>query len=121
MFTKSLIAVAAVAASLTAAAPAQQAQAKVHVDLNLGLYGPGYPGYGYPGYGYPGYYPVIDPYYGGGISCMKGKSIVKWSGFKNVHAFDCSAPVYQYKAWKFGNPYRVRVNMTGDIIGVKAL
>ena len=123
MITKSLIAAAAVAASLTALAPVQQAQAKVNVDINLGFGGGFYPGYGYGyggGYG-GGYYPVVDPYYGGGISCMKGKNIVKWSGFKNVHAIDCGAPVYQYKAWKFGNPYKVRVNMNGNIIGVKKL
>ena len=120
MISKSLIAVAAVAASLTAAAPAQQAQAKVNVDINLGLGGGYYPGY-YPDYGYGGYYPVIDPYYGGGISCNKGKKIVKWAGFNNVSPIDCSAPVYQYKAWKFGNPYRVKVNLSGDIIKVKPL
>ena len=119
MITKSLIAAAAVAASLTALAPVQQAQAKVNVDINLGFGGGVYPGY-YPDYGYGGgYYPVIDPYYGGGISCNKGKKIVKWAGFHNVHAFDCGAPVYQYKAWKFGNPYKVKVNMSGDIIKVK--
>jgi hypothetical protein len=115
MITKSLIAAAAVAASLTALAPVQQAQAKVNVDINLGLGGGFYPGY-YGG----GYYPVYEPYYGG-ISCHKGKNIVKWSGFKNVHAIDCGAPVYQYKAWKFGNPYKVKVNMNGNIIGVKKL
>lgn len=119
MITKSLIAAAAVAASLTALAPVQQAQAKVNVDINLGFGGGFYPGY-YPDYGYGGgYYPVIDPYYGGGISCNKGKKIVKWAGFHNVNAFDCSAPVYQYKAWKFGNAYKVKVNMSGDIIKVK--
>jgi hypothetical protein len=117
MITKSLIAAAAVAVSLTALAPVQQAQAKIHVDLNLGLY----PGYG-GGYG-GGYYPVpvIDPYFGGGISCHKGKNIVKWSGFNNVNAFDCSAPVYQYMGWKFGHKYKVKVSMSGDIIGVKKI
>lgn len=119
MITKSLIAAAAVAASLSALAPVQQAQAKVNVDINLGLGGGFYPGYGY-GYG-GGYYPVIDPYYGGGISCHKGKNIVKWSGFNNVNAFDCSKPVYQYMAWKFGHKYRVKVSMGGDIIGVKKI
>jgi hypothetical protein len=116
MITKSLIAVAAVAASLTAAAPAQQAQAKVHVDINLGL-GGGF----YPGYGYPGYYPVIDPYYGGGISCNKGRKIVNWSGFHNANPFDCGAPVYQYMAWKNGHKYRVKVGMSGNIFGVKKI
>lgn len=119
MITKSLIAAAAVAASLTALAPVQQAQAKVnlHIDLN-GNFGGGY-GYG-GGYG-GGYYPVIDPYYGGGISCHKGKNIVKWSGFHNVNAFDCSKPVYQYRAWKNGHKFRVRVSMNGNIIGVKKI
>lgn len=120
MITKSLIAAAAVAASLTALAPVQQAQAKVNVDINLGFGGGFYPGYGY-GYGYGGgYYPVYEPYYGG-ISCNKGRKIVDWSGFNNVQAFDCSAPVYQYKAWKNGHKYRVKVSMKGNIIGVKKI
>ena len=119
MIIKSLIAAGAVAASLAVLAPVEQAQAKVHVDINLGLVGGYYPGY-YPGYGYGGgYYPVVDPYYGGGISCNKGRKIVKWAGFYNVNPIDCSYPVYQYQAWKFGNPYKV--NMSGDIIKVKPL
>ena len=55
------------------------------------------------------------------FSCYKGKNIVKWSGFNNVHAFDCSAPVYQYKAWKFGHAYKVKVSLNGNIIGVKQI
>ena len=116
MITKSLIAAAAVAVSLTALAPVQQAQAKVNVDINLGLGGGFYPGYGYGG----GYYPVYEPHYGG-ISCNKGRKIVDWSGFNKVSAIDCSAPVYQYKAWKNGHKYRVKVSMNGNIIGVKKL
>ena len=126
MITKSLIAAAAVAASLTALAPVQQAQAKVNVDINLGLGGGFYPGHGHGhgygyGYGYGGgYYPVMHPYYRG-ISCNKGRKIVNWSGFNKVHAFDCSAPVYQYRAWKNGHKYRVKVSMKGNIIGVKKI
>ena len=117
MITKSLIVAAAVAASLTALAPVQQAEAKIKLNLDANIY-LGDPGF-YPGYG-PGYYPVYDePDYYGGISCHKGKKIVKWAGFYNVNPFDCGAPVYQYKAWKFGNPYKVKVNMSGDIIKVK--
>ncbi len=116
MIIKSLIATAAVAASLTVLAPVEKAEARVNVDIHLG-------GGFYPDYGYGGYYPVIDPGYGGGygISCHKGKKIVKWAGFHNVHPVNCSAPVYKYKAWKFGNPYRVKVNIHGDIIQVKPL
>ena len=120
MITKSLIAAAAVAVSLTALAPVQQAQAKVNVDINLGLGGGFYPGYGYgDGYG-DGYYPVYQPNYGG-ISCNKGSKIVDWSGFHNVHAIDCSKPIYQYHARKNGHKFRVKVGMNGNIFGVKKL
>jgi hypothetical protein len=116
MITKSLIAAAAVAVSLTALSPVQQAQAKVNVDINLGLGGGSYPGYGYGG----GYYPVYEPHYGG-ISCNKGRKIVDWSGFPHVKANDCSKPVYQYHAWKTGHKFRDKVGMNGNIFGVKKL
>jgi hypothetical protein len=125
MITKSLIAAGAVIASLATFAPVQQAEAKVHIDVGVGLgvggFYPGYPGYGY-GYGY-GYAPVVDPYYGGGygISCGKGRKIVKWAGFYNVNPMSCGGPVFIYEAWKAGNPYKVKVNMDGDIIKVKPL
>jgi hypothetical protein len=113
MFTKSLIATAAVAAALTAAAPVEQAQAKTNIDIDVYFGG----GYGwYPGY-YPGYYPNKI----WGVSCWGGRQVVKSHGFYNIHAFDCSKPVYQYKAWKFGQPYRVKVNHAGYIISVKHL
>ena len=35
------------------------------------------------------------------------------------NAFDCSAPVYQYTAWKNGHKYRVKVGMSGNIVGVR--
>lgn len=113
MITKSLIAAAAVAASLTALAPVQQAQAGVDIHVNLGA------GY-FPGYGYGGGYPVYQPNYGG-ISCHKGKQIVKWSGFHNVNAFDCSKPVYQYMAWKNGHKFKFKVSMAGNIIYKKKI
>lgn len=120
MISKSLIAAAAVATGLVAAIPAEQAQAKPHFDIHIGVGAPGY----YPGYGYGGY-PVVDPGYGYGggygISCNKGRKIVKWNGFYNVKPVDCSAPVYQYNAWKSGMPYRVRVSTSGHIIKVKPL
>jgi hypothetical protein len=116
MFAKSLIAAAAIAASLATIAPVEQASAKAKINVDIGFgFGGGYgPGYGY-GYGY-------DVGYGyGGVSCWKGKKIVQWSGFHDVYAFDCSAPVYQYKARKFGDWYKVRVNWNGNIVGVKHL
>ena len=119
MFMKSLIAAAAIA-SFATLAPVEQASAKTKIDVDVGI-GFGFGGGYYPGYGY-GY--GVDVGYGGGwggISCHKGKNIVKWAGFHNVSAIDCSAPVYRYNARKFGEWYRVRVNMSGNIISVKHL
>ncbi len=123
MINKSLIAIAAVATTLVAIIPAQQAQAGSNVDFNIdiGFGGGGYGGHG--GYGDGGYYPVYDGGYEeeeySGISCNKGRKVVKWAGFHNVQAYDCSAPVYGYKARKHGKTYKVKVNFHGDIISVK--
>jgi hypothetical protein len=117
MLKKSLIAAAAVAAAFTVAAPVEQASAKTNIDIHLGFggWGPGY------GYGY-GYYPVHRPYRPHwGVSCFTGKRIVRNHGFRNIHAVDCSRPVYQYRAWKFGNPYRVKVGVGGNILSVRPL
>ena len=120
MIAKSLIAAAAVAASLTALAPVQEAQAK-HFNLDVNIYGPGFnPGYGY-GYGYPGYYPVVDPYFGGGKSCWQVKHKLQNLNFNFVHPYDCNGPVYHYTAKKFGNPVKVTANWHGTILSVKYL
>jgi hypothetical protein len=116
MIAKSLIAATAIAASVAAFAP--QADAKTNIDINVGFgLGGGYYG---GGYGYPVYnpYPVYPSY---GISCHKGRKIVKWSGFYNVHPVDCGAPVYRYHAWKFGKKFRVSVDIHGNIIKVKKI
>ena len=109
---KTLIAAAAVATTFAIATPVQQAEAKTNIDINIGLGAGGF----YPGYYEPGYYPAYG--YGGGyISCKKGRKIVDWSGFHNVHAVDCSLPGYKYTAWKNGHKYMVRVNGHGNITG----
>ena len=119
MITKSLIVAAVVAASLTALAPVEQAQAKTKlnfdVDINLGGgYGPGY----YPDYGYGGgYFPVDEPYMGG-KSCWKVKHKLQMMNFHQVHPFDCSAPTYRFTAKKFGNHVKVKTDMWGNILAV---
>lgn len=118
MITKSLIAAAALAASVTAFAPAQQAQAGTNIDFTIG-FGGYYPGYGYPGYGY-GHYPVYNRYYGP-ISCHRGKNIVAWSGFYNVRAVDCALPGYKYTAWRGRHEYLVKVNGGGNITRVQVI
>jgi hypothetical protein len=109
---KSLIAATAVAAAVTMAAPVEQAQAKTNIDIDVNVGG----GYGW----YPGYNPYpYKPYYG--VSCHTARKIVRNHGFYNVNTVDCGKPVYQYVAWKFGQPYKVRVNLNGVIIGVRHL
>ena len=112
MLTKSALVAAAAVAAMAAFLPPQQASAGTEVVVGVG-FGTGYGG-GYAGddYQHAGY---------GGVSCWKGKEIVRWQGFKNVLPYDCSAPVYKYKAWKHGEPYRVRVNWKGYIVSVKPL
>ncbi len=107
MIAKSLIAAAALAASITAFAPAQQAQAGVDIIVNVG-FGGHYRGYGY------GHYPVYNRYYGP-ISCQRGKNIVDRSGFYNVRAVDCALPGYKYTAWRGRHEYLVKVNGSGYI------
>ena len=116
MFAKTLIAAAAVAASFAVSAPVQQAEAKTHVDFNIGV-GGFYPGY-YDGGYYGGYYPAYEPGY---ISCGKGGRIVHWSGFNNVNAIDCSLPGYRYTAWRNGRKFVVGVNGRGNITSVNRL
>jgi hypothetical protein len=117
MFTKVLVAAAALTAAVITTAPAQ---AKTHIDIGIGLgfggwgggYGDGYGG-GYGG----GYVPV----YGGGydgISCWKAKKIVQYNGFYNVYATDCGGYIMRFKAKKYGDWYRVKVNRNGSIVDV---
>ena len=49
---------------------------------------------------------------------MKGRNIVDWSGFHNVHAVDCSLPSFKYTAWKGGKKFLVSVNRFGGIYNV---
>lgn len=122
MLSKSLIASAAVAASLVAALPAEQAQAKTHVDIGIGLgFGGGYPvGPGYPVYddyySDAGYYG--RPYYRG-LTCGQAAGEVRASGFRHVRPLDCSRPVYGFTAERFGRPVVVKVNTRGDIVSVR--
>ena len=134
MFTKSLIAAAAIASVVSfASAPAQ---AETNVDFNFGFglgdFGPGYGGGGYgggygfddgfPGYGYHGHHGHPRPrpieY---DVSCGGGRDIVRSAGFRHVTAYDCSAPTYGYKAWRDGDLYKVKVSYNGRIISVRPI
>ena len=115
MITKSLIAAAAVAVSLTALAPVQQAQAKTNFDIDVHLGG----GLGfYPGYYGGGYYPVYDEPIYAGKSCWQVKHKLKMMNFKHVQPYDCSAPTYRFTAKKNGNHVKVKTNVWGNILAV---
>lgn len=121
MFTKFLVAAAALTAAAVATVPAQ---AKTNIDVTVGLgfggaygYGGGYDGYYGGGYGY---YPV----YGGGydgISCWKAKKIVQNHGFYKVNATNCGGKIMRFKAKKSGDWYRVKINRWGNIVDVDPL
>lgn len=118
MLTKSLIATAVLAT--LALIPATQAEAKSNVNLSIGL------GVG-GGYFAPAYDPY-GPYYGGGvvvaydgITCSQARKIVKSEGFYNVNSVDCSAPTYNFTAWRDGDKYKVRVNDEGEITRIKPM
>jgi hypothetical protein len=124
MIAKTLIAAAALAATMTFALPAQEAKADVDVDIGIGFFpSPGY-GYGFDDYGYQdsdyglGYYPDHRPHR---ISCGQGRRIVDRSGFRRVNPIDCELPGYRYTAWKRGQKFMVRVNGRGDITGVNRI
>ena len=130
MFVKSLIAVAAVASVVSFASTAAKADTSVSIGFGFGGFD--------SGYGYPGDYPVYEPRYryhhfrdyapvyeapmaDYGVSCAEGRNAVREAGFRNVRAYDCSAPTYGYKAMRGGEFFRVKVNYSGDIISVRPI
>lgn len=112
MFTKVLVAAAALTAAVVTTAPAQ-AGTDVHIGLGFGL-GGGY-------YGGGGYYPAYGGGYYDGISCWKAKKIVQSHGFYKVHATNCGSKVMRFKGKKFGDWYRIKVNRWGNIVDVDHL
>lgn len=115
MFTKFLVAAAALTAAVVMSAPAQ-AKTNLNIGVGVDLFGGGY-GDGYYGGGYqPGYYPVYGG--GGGISCGKARKIVKYHGFHNVSPTDCDGYIMRFKGWKNGDKYRIKVDRSGHIVDV---
>jgi len=114
MIAKSFIAAAAVVTTMAIALPATEAQAKTNFDIDINLGFGGYDGGGYGGYGH-------HHRHNRHITCWRGRQIVDWSGFHNVHAVDCHLPVYKYTAWKHGHKYLVKLDRRGRIIYVHRL
>lgn len=123
MMKKSLIAAAALAAAIAGMSATSAQAGKIHVDVGLGLYGPGYYGYGYPiyddvGYGY-GHHHMHSNW---GVSCGEAKDEVRGAHFKKVKTLDCSGKTFAFSGWKHGDKYRITVSRKyGEIISVSAL
>lgn len=110
MFTKVLVAAAALTAAVATTVPAQAG-----TDINIGV-GLGFGG----GFHGGGYYPVYGGYYDG-ISCGKARNIVRNHGFHKVYATNCSGKIMRFKGKKFGDWYRIKVNRWGNIVDVDHL
>ncbi len=128
---KSLIAAAVLSTAVIGVAA--QAEAKTKVDFNVVIGG----GEFYDGGAYYDrpVYPVFDghsrphprPHYSrpravefdDGVSCRGGARILRQNGFNGIEAFDCSAPVYGYTAWRGSRMFNVKVNLDGDIISAR--
>jgi hypothetical protein len=118
MFTKIMVAAAALTAAVVVAAPAQ-AKTNISIGLGFGGYGGGYDDHYGGGYD-TDYYPVYGGSYGG-VSCWKAKQIVRNHGFYNVYPMDCDGNIMRFKGKKFGDSYRIKVNRAGYIVDVNQL
>lgn len=109
MFTKVLVAAAALTAAVVTTVPAQ---ADTNISVGFGWGG----GFHDPDY-YPGYYPIYGGGYGG-VSCGEAKQIVKSHGFYKVYATDCGGKYMHFKGKKKGNMYSIKVHRKGYIVDV---
>lgn len=125
MFTKTLIAVAAVATLASAASAPANAKTNLDVYLGIGGFGPGYYEPSYPVYDEPRYEPRRPRYHAPryeryGVSCDEGADIVRESGFRKVRALNCSGKRYKYQARRDGDTYIVKVSRNGgNVISVE--
>lgn len=116
---KSVLAAAAVAAALGLSAPAN---AKVNLDVNVGLGSYGYYDSGYPVYPVE---PVYHPVHGGYsyddsfTSCSEGRDVVRWAGFRHVQPLNCGGRRLTYRARQDGETFIVKVSRrSGEIVSV---
>jgi len=124
MLKKSVIVATALFASIVAFQPVEQAEAKVHIGIGIGVpgfYGPGY-GPGYYGGGYYGHRHGYRPHYGYRMSCGKARRKIRHRGFYRIRAVDCSGSRYTFKAKRHGSWYKIRLNSrSGRIIRIRHL
>ncbi len=98
LFSRSALAVAAVAGALSFSPPAANADTNIRIWL-------GFPGLTY--WNGPGYYRGI---YRHRLTCNEGRHVVDIRGFNRVRATDCTPRYYHYRAWRNGHRYTVRLD-----------
>lgn len=124
MLKKSLFATLALVAAFSAFQPVEKAEARVNVDIGIGV-----PYYGNGRYYEPYYYaaprrryyaPRPAPRRYGRLSCGEARRIVRNHGYRRVRAIDCSGNRYTFHAMRGGEWYRIRMrSRTGRIYKVQ--
>ncbi|MGI9464653.1 MAG: hypothetical protein ACR2OM_11970 [Aestuariivirgaceae bacterium] len=118
MFKNTIIAAAAVAATVFAFQP-QEAQAGPKVNFHIGVGGPYY-GYHSPYYGGPTYYggPAYHaPRYR--VGCRQARRMLRHRGFRHIRVRDCHGKRYSFRARRGGDWWIVKVSSrTGRILRV---
>ncbi len=108
----------ALAMGLAGMGTIQSAEAKVNLDINIGIPGPVYiePRPIYPGWGYPVYYANRW------VNCGQGAQIVRSSGFRSVRAINCRGAHYDYVGRASGRTFTIKLRaVNGRIVGVRRL
>lgn len=121
MFKQTIIAATAVFASFVAFQPVDKAEARVNLDIGIGIPGPYYGGYGYgyrPYYGH-GYYRPHRRYR---LTCGQVRRKLRNRGYYRIRAIDCSGSRYTFHAKRHGDWFRIRVkSRSGYIYKVRYL
>ena len=127
MYFKTVLATAALASTLAIGAAKADPTFSFGVGFGADPFSAGYSDgtymrhyeahpWGFDGPDYGGDHPHYG--YGYRISCGAGVNVVRAQGFHGVRPVDCSAPIYGYRGWKYGQPYDIQVSMRGQVIGV---
>lgn len=123
MIKQTVIAASVFAAAVFAFQP-QQAQAGSKVQIHIGV-----PSFGY----YDGHRPHYrgDAYYGRPayrsrrhyrVGCRQARRMLRHRGFRHIRTHDCRGARYDFKAFRHGHWWMVRMSSNnGRILGVRAI
>jgi hypothetical protein len=125
MINKTLIAAAAVVATVAGFSATAAHAGKPNIDVYVDLGGNfGYGGYGYYDSGYPIYdepHHVYKPKHWG-ISCEQGAWSAREAGFRRVRVNECDGRSFTYTGKRHGERFLIKVSRSsGDIISVRRI